>query len=270
MQRASINGSELEYEVSGSGDPLILIHGAIMADAFFPLLNEPDIANHFRVITYHRRGFAGSDRAPHPFSIQQQAADCSALLHHLDIPRAHVAGHSYGAVTALQMAIDAPEQIQSLALLEPLILDAIPSGPSFGEGVAAIQGLYEGGDKAGAVNAFLTAVVGDNYREVVDKVLPAGTFELAVADIDTFFQVEMPALQEWRFTAEDAKRISGPVLSVVGNETAPIFTETFDLLEQWLPQRGELRVPQATHGLQMMNPSAIAEGLSRFFAGHSF
>jgi len=269
MQRVPLNGVELEYEVRGSGDPLIFIHGAILADAFFPLLTEPKIADHFRVINYHRRGFAGSDRAPTPFLIHQQAADCSALLRHLNIPRAHVAGHSYGAITALQMALDAPELIQSLALLEPVVLDAIPSGPSFGEGVSAIQEIYERGDKSGATDAFLTAVVGDNYRQVIDKVLPAGAFELAVADLDTFFQVEMPALQQWRFTAEDAKRITQPVVSVVGNETAPIFSETHDLLKQWLPQTEELRIPQATHGLQAMNPGAIAEGLSRFFAKHS-
>lgn len=268
MQRAILNGAELEYEVQGSGDPLILIHGAIMADAFFPLLKEPDLANNYRVISYHRRGFADSDRAHHPFLIQQQAADCSALLRHLDIPRAHVAGHSYGAITALQMALDTPEQIQSLALLEPVVLDAIPSGPSFGEGVAAIQEIYERGDKAGAADAFLRAVVGDDYRQIVDQVMPAGAFELAVADLDTFFQVEMPALQAWRFTAEDAKRITQPVLLVVGNETASIFSETHALLKQWLPQSEELWIPQATHGLQMMNPRAIAEGLCRFFAEH--
>jgi pimeloyl-ACP methyl ester carboxylesterase len=269
MEQVTLNGAAIEYEVRGSGEPLLLIHGAILADAFFPLLSEPAIASHYRVISYHRRGFAGSDRAQNPFMIHQQAADCRALIHHLDIPRTHVAGHSYGAVTALQLALDSPDAIQSLALLEPIFLDAIPSGPSFGEGLEPIIGMYERGDKIGALDGFLTAVIGTDYRQVIDKVLPPGAFELAIADLDTYFQVELPALQEWRFTAEDAQRILQPVLSVVGSETAPVFSETHELLGQWLPQTEALVIPQVTHGLQMMNPSAVADGLAHFFAKHT-
>ena len=59
MQRAQVNGAELEYDVVGSGEPLLLIHGGLLADAFFPLLAEPRIASSYRVVSYHRRGFAG-------------------------------------------------------------------------------------------------------------------------------------------------------------------------------------------------------------------
>ena len=44
MQRANLNGADLEYEVQGSGEPLLLIHGSILADAYFPLRAEPRIA----------------------------------------------------------------------------------------------------------------------------------------------------------------------------------------------------------------------------------
>lgn len=269
MQRVTLNGAAIEYEVRGAGEPLILIHGSILADGFFPLLNEPAIANNYRVISYHRRGFAGSDRTQPPFLISQQAADCRALLAHLGIPRVHVAGHSYGAVTTLQLVLDSPEIVQSLALLEPPLLDSIPSGPTFAAGIEPLVSMYAQGDKVGALDGFLTAVVGPAYREVMDRFLPPGAFELAVADLDTFFQVEMPALQEWRFTADDAQRIQQPILSVVGSDTAPIFRESHDLLKQWLPQTEEVVIPQATHGLQEMNPSAVADGLARFFAKHT-
>jgi pimeloyl-ACP methyl ester carboxylesterase len=270
MQRVNLNGVDLEYDVQGSGEPLLLIHGSILADAFFPLLAEPRIANHYRVISYHRRGFAGSTRASDPFTIGQQAADGRALLRHLGVERAHIAGHSYGAAIALQWACDAPTDVQSLALLEPPLFAAIPSGPTFWDGVASVrQGMYDRGDKVGATDAFLTAVVGADYRQVIAQFLPPGAFELAVSDLDTFFQVEMPALQQWRFTDEDAARIRQPVLSVVGTETAPIFRESHDLVKQWLPRAEELVVPQATHALQYMNPSAVADGLAHFLARHT-
>ena len=68
FQRANVNGAELEYEVRGSGEPVVLIHGAILADAFAPITpalsgaeeTEDTRGGRYRVIRYHRRGFAGS------------------------------------------------------------------------------------------------------------------------------------------------------------------------------------------------------------------
>jgi len=269
MERVTLNGAAIEYEVRGSGEPLMLIHGSIIADAFFPLINQAGIANNYRVISYHRRGFAGSARAQDPFTIGQQAADAHALLQHLNIPRAHVAGHSYGGAIAMQLAIDAPQTVHSLALLEPALFNEIPSGPTFWEGVAVVGEMYEKGDKVGTTDAFLTAVCGPDYPELLDAFLPPGAFDLAVSDLDTFFQVEMPALRQWRVATEDAKRIQLPVLSVVGSNTESYFREAHELIQQWLPHTEELVVPQATHALQYMNPSAVADGLVRFFVKHT-
>jgi pimeloyl-ACP methyl ester carboxylesterase len=81
MQRVHLNGVDLEYDVQGAGEPLVLIHGNILADAFFPLLADPRIASHHRVISYHRRGFAGSSRARAPFTIAEHAADGPMAWH---------------------------------------------------------------------------------------------------------------------------------------------------------------------------------------------
>ena len=56
------------------------------------------------------------------------------------------------------------------------------------------------------------------------------------------------------------------VLSVIGDASGPIFREIHTLIQQWLPQAKALEVPQATHGLQMWNAAAVADGLARFFA----
>jgi pimeloyl-ACP methyl ester carboxylesterase len=266
MRRTDLNGAAIEYDVKGSGEPLLLIHGSVLADAFFPLLKEP-LAGDYRVISYHRRGFAGSARATPPFTIGQQAADARALLRDLGISRAHVAGHSYGAVIALQLALDAPDLVASMALLEPPLLALVPSGPAFLQQVAtAIRAMYERGDKVGAIDAFLTGVSGPGYREVLDTFLPPGAFDLAIADADTFFEIEEPALLQWSLTAGEAARIRQPVLSVVGAETAPIFRECHELIMRWIPHAQELVVPRASHALQSMNPAAVADGLASFLA----
>ena len=130
------------------------------------------IANNFRVIAYHRRGFAGSSRACAPFTIGQQAADGCALLRHLGIPRAHIAGHSYGAAIALQWALDAPEEVQSLALLEAPLVNTIPSGPSFWEGVASVRrDMYERGDKVGGYRCIPHGRRGTGLSSVYCQVL---------------------------------------------------------------------------------------------------
>ncbi len=122
MLSVTINGVELEYTMQGSGEPVVLIHGSVFADSYLPLLAQPILTNHYRMINYHRRGFAGSTHSEFVVSIQQQAADCKELMQTLDIDYAHIVGHSYGGTIALQLAIDAPNKIHTLSLLEPALV----------------------------------------------------------------------------------------------------------------------------------------------------
>jgi pimeloyl-ACP methyl ester carboxylesterase len=137
MELAQIDGRALEYEIRGAGEPVVLVHGAHVADAFAPLLAEPVLTERYQLILYHRRGFAGSTHPDGPLSIVQQARDCRALMQHLGVQRAHVVGHSYGGVIALQLALDAPEAVHSLALLEPALL-TVPSTPQFMEAMGPV------------------------------------------------------------------------------------------------------------------------------------
>jgi pimeloyl-ACP methyl ester carboxylesterase len=83
MQEASINGENLEYSVQGSDDEeaVVLIHGGMFADMYIPLMSESVLTNSYRLINYHRRGYAGSTHNKlDNVSIQQQAADCKELM----------------------------------------------------------------------------------------------------------------------------------------------------------------------------------------------
>ena len=82
MESVKVNGVELEYEESGSGEPVLLI-GPVLADGFLPLVSEPALADRYRLIRYHKRGWAGSTHTPPPVSISDHAADAAALLEHL-------------------------------------------------------------------------------------------------------------------------------------------------------------------------------------------
>ncbi len=269
MNRAQIDGRALEYEVRGAGEPVVLVHGSHIADAFAPLLAESVLTERYRLLLYHRRGFAGSTHPDGPLSIAQQATDCRALMQHLGVPCAHVVGHSYGGAIALQLALDAPEVVHSLALLEPPLL-TVPSAPQFLEALGPVLQMYEGGNKIGAVDSFLQAVVGPEYRSVLDRVLP-GAFAQATADADTFFRIELPALEQWSFTQADAGRITQPVLTVLGGDSHtlwPGWREVHQLVQAWLPQAEGFVLEGTTHGLQIIDPKGMAAGLADFFARH--
>jgi uncharacterized protein (TIGR02118 family) len=269
-QRIVIDDTELEYEECGSGEPVLLIHGGILADAFAPLLAEPTLTDQYRVISYHRRGFAGSARAAGEVSIARQAADAHALLGHLGISQAHVVGHSYGALIALQLALDTPDAVHSLALLEPPLL-AVPSGERFVATVfaPAIE-RYGAGDRVGAVDTVLRGVAGAQGIAALERTVP-GALELAATDADTFFRTELPALQAWRFGADEARQIAQPALAMRGADSdavAPTFREGVALLREWLPQTHVAVVADATHGMPFMNPRELALGLTTFFTRH--
>src|SRR5215210_840828 len=91
MERTTVNDVELEYEVIGVGEPVLLI-SPLLADGFLPLLAEPALADSHQLIRYHKRGWVGSTRTPGAVSVADHAADAAALLDHLAIGRAHVGG----------------------------------------------------------------------------------------------------------------------------------------------------------------------------------
>jgi pimeloyl-ACP methyl ester carboxylesterase len=269
MNRAQLDGRALEYEVQGAGEAVVLVHGSHIADAFAPLLAEPMLTERYRLILYHRRGFAGSTHPAGPPSISQQASDCRALMQHLGVPCAHVVGHSYGGAIALQLALAAPEAVHSLALLEPALL-TVPSAPQFLKALGPVLQMYEAGNKTEAVDSFLHAVVGPEYRSVLDRVLP-GAFAQATTDADTFFRIELPALEQWSFTQADAGRITQPVLTVLGGDSHtlwPGWREVHQLVQAWLPQAEAFVLEGTTHGLQLIDPKGMAAGLADFFARH--
>jgi pimeloyl-ACP methyl ester carboxylesterase len=267
MGRAVLDGIELEYAIRGSGEPVVLIHPGHFADWFMPLLDEPALADRYRVLTYHRVGCAGSSAIAAPVSFARQAAHCRSLMHHLGIERAHIVGHSSSGLIALQLALDAPDAVHSLALLEPslvTVLSAETQGPS----LEMVFQLYQAGDKAGAIDSFLRAVCGPGYRAVLDQALP-GAFEQHVADADTFLVHEVPAVGQWLFTREDALRISQPVLMAIGAKSDQATTNYIhELLLSWLPIAEPFVLADATHLMQVENPRGMAESLAAFYARH--
>lgn len=268
MERLAVNGAEFEYTTVGSGEPLVLIHGAVSGETDHCLLEQPALTDRYAVTLYHRRGFLGSAAHSGPFSIAQQAADARAVIEAIVGGPAHVSGHSYGGAIALQLALDAPELVHTLALREPP-LPATPGIEAFVGRLVSTVPAYASGDASGAIDAFLDIVLGPGeYKDATERNMPAGWHERAVSDVRTLYEFELPALGEWQFTKEIAGRITQPVLSVVGAISDPFFVENAALIREWFPQAEQFVVPNASHGLQYMNPQAVAEGMAAFLQQH--
>jgi pimeloyl-ACP methyl ester carboxylesterase len=278
MERAEVNGVTLEYEVRGDGEPVVLIHGGLLTDENTPLAKEPALTDRFKVINYHRRGFAGSSRPEGQATIGDQVADLQALLTFLDVERAHVVGHSLGGVIAVQLALDAPDTVQSLALMEPALMGAIAkaeaannpnaaaSQQAFMAGMAKVQAIAATGDKRAALETFLETRAGEAFRGVLDWLLRTGEFDQAVADADTFLRVEMPAAYRWEFTPEHAKGVRQPVLSILGQHSPERAQRVHQVLQRWVPQTETLVLANADHALPLMDPPGIAAAVAGWCA----
>ena len=268
MDVARVNGADIEYEVVGEGEPAICIHGSLIAESFRPMLQSPGIVGKYRLIHYHRRGYMGSSRIASATSISEQARDCLELLHYLGFEQAHVVGHSYGGAIALQLASDSPQSVRSLALLEPAIISGASSS-QYRDSLADGLRQYRDGDSAVVVDKFLQARW-PGYRETLDRILPEA-FAQAVADAETSFEHEFPALLEWQFGEAEILRIAVPTLSVLGGRSEaiwPRFGETHRLLLSHVPQVEGVEFPGATHFLQMEDPDGMVDILTQFWASY--
>ena len=269
MSRAAIGGVELEYQQLGSGEPVVLVHAGIFSDFFAPLIEQPALAERYRVVNYHRVGCAGSSRVPGPTSLAQEALHCRSLMRYLGIEKAHIVGHSNSGNLVLQLALDAPETVHSLVVAEPALM-TVPSAQAARAFVGAAIQEYRAGDAAGAIDTFLKGTCGPGYRAVFDAVLPGAVTRYA-ADADTFFSQQLPAVQQWSFGRDEATRIAQPVLAVIGERSrqlSPIWNERQELLLSWLSNVEPFVLPKATHLLQVENPRDMSVGLTAFFARH--
>ncbi len=269
MNIAKVNGVELEFEVVGSGEPLLLI-SPVLADGFLPLLSESALADHYQLIRYHKRGWIGSTHTPPPVSIADHAADAAALLNHLGVPRAHIAGHSSGAAVAAQLALDHPETVHTLILLE-LALLSLPSGEAFFQQAGPAFEAYGNGDHESALAIFMSVVSGLDWatcRAVLEERLP-GSVAQAIKDADTFFGVELPALTQWAFGPEHAAAIHCPVLSVLGTQTQPLWVEVADFLRSHLRHVEDCTIDGVGHLLHIQRPEPVARAMAEFLGSNS-
>jgi pimeloyl-ACP methyl ester carboxylesterase len=132
---AEVNGLNMYYEIHGTGQPLVVLHGAYMTiDAMGEVV--PSLAETRQVIAVELQGHGRTADLDRPITYEQMADDTVALLRHLGIEQVDVFGYSMGGGVALQVAIRHPEVVRKLVVasasytsdgMHPELLEMIPS-----------------------------------------------------------------------------------------------------------------------------------------------
>jgi pimeloyl-ACP methyl ester carboxylesterase len=118
MGIAKLNGVALNYRRVGDGEDVVLIHGLAANHAFWHYDVLLPLARDYRVTVFDLRGHGYSEMPPSGYTSTDMAEDLHRLLDHLDMPTAHLVGHSVGGAVALHHAVLYPERVASLVIAD--------------------------------------------------------------------------------------------------------------------------------------------------------
>ncbi len=118
---ASVDGLKMYYEVHGSGDPVVLLHGAFMTitNNWSGWIGE--LSKSRKVIAVEMQGHGRTADIPRDITAENLADDVAALLDYLRIPRADLIGYSMGGGVALQCAIRHPDKVRKVVVISAML-----------------------------------------------------------------------------------------------------------------------------------------------------
>jgi esterase len=119
LKSIEVNGYEMAYQESGSGAPVVLVHGAL-TDSRIWINVAPELAKRYHVIAVNLRHYYPEkwDGEGNDFTYEQHAADVVAMIKKMNLGKVHLVGHSRGGGVAVQIAKTAPEVIKTLVLAD--------------------------------------------------------------------------------------------------------------------------------------------------------
>jgi pimeloyl-ACP methyl ester carboxylesterase len=270
MPAVKLDDSTLDYIEQGSGTPLIFVHGSIGDLRTWAFQIDP-FAERYRVIAYTRRHYHGSEdpspeRAP---SASTAADDLISVIENLRLAPAHVAGSSYGALTALLAAAKRPDLVRSLVLGEPpvaSVLSADPDGKRILDEFLATafepaRKKIAAGDIDGGLRTFVDGVIGTDAFDM----LPPPVQGMMRDNAKT---LPLEAQPNDPFGGAEAARVTMPVLFVTGERSPSMFAEINDRLRRLLPHAEEVEIPAASHAMHGENAPAYNSAVLEFLSRH--
>ena len=146
VDRFEFDDVELTYQLDERGERgerVVLVHASAFVSWYVPLVEQ---LTELSTLRYRRRLRASGSAGYRPLTVAEDAAICARLMDHVGWSTAHIVGHSYGALVALQMAMDSPERVGSVALLEPAAR-GISSSAQVAAALQPVIAAYKAGDR---------------------------------------------------------------------------------------------------------------------------
>jgi pimeloyl-ACP methyl ester carboxylesterase len=257
----------------GGLDALVLVHGA-MGDYRWWGHQVESFSRRYRVFSYSRRySYPNRNRAITPdHSAITEADDLAVLVAQLGLRRAHFVGHSYGAYTALALALARPDMPRTLVLAEPPVhrwIRDVPEGEALFEEImstvwAPVKKAFEQGDAECAIRLFTDGMGGPGDFDRLPPGARAARLQNARAlEALTRSSDAFPALSQ-----EGARRLALPTLVVEGEQTIRIHRLVDDELLRCIPDSERAIIPEAGHGAPRDNPDAFNEAVLSFLNRH--
>jgi len=211
----SKDGTAIAFDQMGSGDPLILVDGALCSRSMGPMAKlAPLLAGRFKVIAYDRRGRNDSGDTQ-PYAVEREIEDIDALIRHAGAP-AFVFGASSGAALALKAAASGLA-IRKLALYEPPYIEQGGAKLSSAGYREEVSGLIAQDRRDDAVRLFMKHVGMPALLIGLLRLLPLWKKVAAVANSLPY---DAAIMGDGSVPAREAAAVAAPVL-VIGGEKSP-------------------------------------------------
>ena len=273
LQRSMVGDLEFHHVEAGHGTPVVFLHG-VLGDWRTWAPQWPAFTPHGRAISYSRR-YSAPNRNPQAspdHSALVEAQDLAALLPLWGAMPAVLVGSSYGAFTALALAVDRPELVQALVLLEPPMLRWAERSAEGRAARAAFErdvrlparAAFERGDDATGVRLLTGGIVG---AEAAAQMPPDGLQRR----MENARSIRMLTLSSDEFPLIEPQAVRGlrmPVALMAGAQTPLIHDTVFRNLCAEMPQAEVSRIAHAGHGAARDNPDAFNRQALAFLRRH--
>jgi pimeloyl-ACP methyl ester carboxylesterase len=255
----SKDGTSIAYQRSGTGPPLILVHGTGSSHIrWAPVL--PALAPHFSLYAVDRRGRGESGDAT-SYAIEPEFEDVAALVEAIGQP-VYLLGHSYGGICALEAAL-LTQHIRKLILYEPPIPG--PNDIIYPEGlIDHLEALLAVGNREAVLMTFMRDVVRMPAPELAQtRASPTWPARLAAAHT---LPRELRAHERYRFEPDRFKGLTLPTLLVVGGHSPSRFKVAIDTLGATLPNGRVVVLPGQQHIAMDTAPDLFTRELLAFLS----
>ena len=263
-RRIDVNGATLHCETAGAGDAIVLVHSGITDSRMWDAQIEPLTRDHL-VVRYDMRGFGRSTIPPEPFAHHD---DLFGLFHALDLGPSVLIGASYGGDVAAAFAIEHPELIQALVLVNSLVGMAEPSA-GLRDGWRAVNAAMENEDVEHAVE-LETRMWVDGPRRTPSEVDKELREQVNAMNAAIFARAdEQDAAEERELEPPAVERLSEirvPALVVVGELDQPDAMVSAATLVAGIPHARKVTIPNAGHLPSMERPAQFNRILLDFLA----